>query len=312
MAQAFSRQLSRSRLLLLAVLVVALYVLVPQFGDFRSSWHLLRHPAPSETLAAVGFTALTYGAAAATYCFLAFHSLSYARTLVVQLAAMFINRLVPAGVGALGVNFAYLRQNKHTAAQAATMVGINNLLGFLGNSLLLGLALLFQGQQSFKTAGPMPLQATLIIAAVIVAALLIAWVVAGQRFRKLIKDIRRQLLSYRRRPRRLVAALLSSMVLTLGNALALYCCVQALGIELGFTPVLLTLTLGVGAGAATPTPGGLGGFEAGLVAGLVAYNVPAPTALAIALLYRFISYWLALVVGALAFVFCQRRHLLGF
>jgi uncharacterized protein (TIRG00374 family) len=86
----------------------------------------------------------------------------------------------------------------------------------------------------------------------------------------------------------------------------------ALGIHLSFVPTLLILTFGVGAGAATPTPGGLGGFEAGLVGGFVAYDVNASAALAIALLYRLISYWLTLLIGAGAFIFCQRQKWLNF
>ncbi|MFI5271393.1 MAG: flippase-like domain-containing protein, partial [Candidatus Saccharimonadales bacterium] len=68
-------------------------------------------------------------------------------------------------------------------------------------------------------------------------------------------------------------------------------------------------TLGISTGTITPTPGGLGGFEAGLFAGFVAFHVPVAPALAIALLYRLISYWLALGIGLLAFIEVQRNHL---
>lgn len=49
------------------------------------------------------------------------------------------------------------------------------------------------------------------------------------------------------------------------------------------------------------------GAEAGLVAGFVAYGIPADRALAIALLYRFLTYWLPLLPGFVAFVIVQRR-----
>ena len=57
----------------------------------------------------------------------------------------------------------------------------------------------------------------------------------------------------------------------------------------------------------TPTPGGLGGVEAGLVAGLVAYRVASADALAAVLVYRLVSYWLMLAIGAAAFVIAERR-----
>ena len=85
---------------------------------------------------------------------------------------------------------------------------------------------------------------------------------------------------------------------------------QALGISLSFAAIVLILSFGVSAGAATPTPGGLGGFEAGLAAALIAYGIDKPSALAAALLYRLISYWLMFVFGGVAFLYSQQSKLL--
>ena len=93
---------------------LALYVVLPQIGDFRHSLGLLRHPRLSFVALAIICAALTYVIAAATYCLLAFKRLNYFRTLLVQLAAMFINRLLPAGVGALSIGYLYLRHARHT------------------------------------------------------------------------------------------------------------------------------------------------------------------------------------------------------
>jgi uncharacterized protein (TIRG00374 family) len=118
----------------------------------------------------------------------------------------------------------------------------------------------------------------------------------------------KQLIAYRQRPLRLGAVLLVSVSLTLCNVASLYYCLAALGVQASFVAVVLIFTLGVGVGTITPTPGGLGGVEAGLVAGLVAYHVSGAEALAAVLLYRFVSYWLALLVGAGAFVAAERRQ----
>jgi uncharacterized protein (TIRG00374 family) len=72
--------------------------------------------------------------------------------------------------------------------------------------------------------------------------------------------------------------------------------------------VFLVFTFGIALGTATPTPGGLGGIEAGLVAGLIIYHVDSATALATVLLYRLLSYWLPLLVGAAALVYSQRQR----
>jgi uncharacterized membrane protein YbhN (UPF0104 family) len=310
--RATSLRPSRGYFLLVGLLVVALYVLVPQLGDFRSSWHLLRHPLPGWTAAAIGLTALTYLAAAATYWWLALKPLRYGQMVLVQLAAMFVNRLLPAGLGALGTNYAYLRHSRHSPAQAASVVAINNLLGGLGHGLLVVVTLAaFSGRTVI-----LPIHdhygdwlAPIIIGVGLL--LIMAASLGRQRFKRWVDDILEQLLNYRQRPWKLPAALLSSMALTLCNVLCLLCCGVALGVHLPFVVILLIFSFGLGAGTATPTPGGLGGFEAGLAAGFIAYHVAGPLALATALLYRLVSYWLPLVAGAPAFVICQRRHLLA-
>lgn len=301
---------NRQYLFVVLLLLLALYVLLPQIGEFRSSWQLLRRPEPGWAAAAVGLTLTTYLTAASNYCLLAVRPLKYGRTVLVQLAAMFINRLLPGGIGALGANYAYLKRQAHTGTQAASVVALNNLFGVAGNGLLVAASLaLFSERVSAvpnygRTAG-----LWLKVILLIVAALMVLILVFGrQRFKEQLIKLHVQLNGYRRQPWRLPAVLFSSMLLTLGNVFCLAACGLALGVHLPFTVVLLILTFGVGAGAATPTPGGLGGFEAGLAAGFIAYHVASPAALAVALLYRLISYWLPIVLGAPAFAFCRRRH----
>lgn len=303
-------RLGRNQIIVLVLLVLALYVILPQFGAFRASWHLLRRPEPWWVTAAVALTALTFAAGAFTYCMLAATRLSYPRTAMVQLAAMFVNRLLPSGAGALGVNYAYLRKESHSRPQSVVVVAVNNLLGGLGHWLLVGTCLLF-----FRAPGGVPITAGrpeiwLKILLVIIAGLVVFGLFYGrEKYRTKMAEIREQLKQYRHRPGHFLAALLSSMSLTLANVLSLLCCALALGIHLPFVAILLIFTFGVGAGAAVPTPGGLGGFEAGLAAGLIAYRIDASSALAVALLYRLVSYWLPLLPGAAAFIVCQKRHL---
>ncbi|HYH36437.1 MAG TPA: flippase-like domain-containing protein [Candidatus Saccharimonadales bacterium] len=308
--QAF--HIRRRHLVLLFFAAIAVYVLLPQLGDFRTSWQLLRHPEAPITAAAVLLTAGTYIAGAGTYCFLAFRPLSFGRTLLVQFAAMFVNRLLPAGIGAVGANYLYLRHAKHTASQAVSVVALNNLLGLVGHALLLLAAISFFSDDSFTLFSEHAASWSHMVEFVVVAiaALIILSLVFGRhKMKKAWQDIRIQLSGYQRRPLSLAGALCTSVTLTLCNMLALFCCLLALGVSLPFTAVLMVFTFGVSVGAAVPTPGGLGGFEAGLAAGFVAYGVDPASALAAALLYRLISYWLPLLGGALAFIISQKYKL---
>ncbi len=304
----------RKQLLLLVLIAGAVYVLLPQFGSFRSSWALLEKAQAGYTLKAVVLTAATFAAGAATYCFLAFKPLRYGRTLAVQMAATFVNRLLPAGIGALGANYLYLRRQRHTAAQAGSVVAVNNLLGIIGHMLLLGVVLaLVPGHVTTAGTwrGPDADMIARVVAGIALAAALAFMLFGRRRLGRALKDFKAQLSTYRSRPLSLFGALMTSMTLTLCNTWCVYFCLKALGLHLSFAAVLLVFTLALGAGSAVPTPGGLGGFEAGLAVGFVGYGIDAAPALATALLYRLISYWLPLIFGAIAFIWCEKTGVIS-
>ena len=301
--------LDKRRLLLLAVAIVALYVIVPQIGDFKHSLALLPSSKRADLWAAVGCVILTYVAAAGTYYWLALRPLSYVRTLLVQVAGMFMNRLLPAGIGGIGVNYAYLKKARHSTAQAASVVAVNNGLGFAGHILLLTIVLAL-----YRTHLP-PLQLwhfhhimLVVIASVALAAgLVVLYVRFNAVIRRGLRDFTSQLLTYRHRPGHFLIALLCSMCLTTANVLCLWLCLNAVQADVTFVTALLVFSFGVALGTATPTPGGLGGVETGLVAGLIAYHVEGETALAAVLLFRLLSFWLPLAAGAPAFLLARQR-----
>jgi uncharacterized membrane protein YbhN (UPF0104 family) len=59
-----------------------------------------------------------------------------------------------------------------------------------------------------------------------------------------------------------------------------------------------------------PVPGGIGVSEAGLTAGLTAAGVPAETAFAIALAYRFATFYLPPIWGSLCYRWLVKRRYL--
>lgn len=59
--------------------------------------------------------------------------------------------------------------------------------------------------------------------------------------------------------------------------------------------------------SATPTPGGLGALEAALITGMTALGAAAGPVTSAVLVYRLISFWLNIPVGAVALQIVQRR-----
>jgi uncharacterized membrane protein YbhN (UPF0104 family) len=304
--------IDRRQVFLALLFILALYVLLPQLSVFRNSWHLLGNLKPAWTLMAVGLTLTTYLFAGLTYCLLASFRLRYREVVVVQFAAMLVNRLLPAGVGALGANYAYLRHKRHDSTQAATVVAVNNLLGIVGHALIVMVVLLLSSEYSRHLAAGSEHRiksVAEVMLGVVVAAVLIGLIFSRHHLKRLLATIGSQIAVYKHRPGRLGGALTTSMLLTMCNVLCLYSCMLAVGVHLPFIVVILIFTFGLSTGTVTPTPGGLGGFEAGLTAGFVAYHIGSGSALAIALLFRLISYWLMLLVGIVAFIVSQRNHL---
>jgi undecaprenyl-diphosphatase len=292
------------------VLLLVAVVVLPQLGGFNESLHLLQHLDVGGVLLAFGLTMATYAAAGGTYYFLAFRPLDYRKTVIAQFAAMFANRLLPSGVGAAGANYAYLRAHRQTATQAATMVAVNNLFGLLGHSIVVAITVGFFATDLPPLMKPHITGPWLYITLLALLAIGIAVCLLTSARRKVVRiaqDVTRQVGVYRQRPIRLSAALLSSIALTLCNMLSLYACVLAVGGHTSFAVVCVVFTFGISASTAIPTPGGLGGFEAGLLAGFIGYHMPHATALAAVVLYRLISYWLTLVLGGGVFFYANHR-----
>lgn len=302
-----TRQLKRPRnLIVVGLFGLAFIILVPQLDSFKHALKTLNQGSLNYILLAIALTFVTYLLSALVYKNLSFKALSFFKTSVVQFAAMFINRLLPAGIGAIGVNYLYLRKNAHTKTQAGSVVAINNLVGAIGHNIIFWLLVIWSGYGLLNSRELTNPYGYLIFLLVLVLIIYFLYKF-NPRFKRLFKDVLRQLKTYKKRPLKLFYALGFSVVLTLANVLALYFSSKAFGIELDFTKTFIVFTLGVSGGAITPTPGGLGGFEAGLTAGYIAFGIEKEAALSAALLYRLVSYWLTMIAGAGAFMFSLKK-----
>lgn len=296
------------RILLGAALVVGgIAVLAAHWATVKHSVDIARDAwAPWLVLSLVA-VALTFATAAAIYCQLALHQLRYRPTVLVELASAFVNRLLPAGLGGLGLHGLYLYKHGHKPAEATAVVSVNNLLGMGAHLLLLAAV----GAASPEIFGQFKGRHTisgywlLLAAGVILLLLLVPWV-----RRKLTRFIKNLLVSVRKIGWGPAGrALLLAATLTALYTIALLCSARAVGIKLNVLKIFVVFSVGMLVGTAAPTPGGLVGAEAGLFAGFVAYGVPSAPAGAAVLLYRLLSYWLPLLPGAVALAAARKLKL---
>lgn len=304
--------MTKKRILLLLAFLLLLYVIVPRFVGFSESFKAVANA--DIIYVGLAFVAVmtTYFTAAAVYYKLAIRRLAYRPTLLIQLASAFTNRLLPAGIGTLTLYVQYLRKAEHTTSQAVAVVGVNNMLGMLAHIMLLAAVFicfadtLHTGWLSQADGGMIGIIS--LIAGIIILAILLIFKQLRQRAYRLVSEVRQSVYAYQKQPRRLLGALGFSLLTTVCYIAAFYCCVAAVGAQLGIYQVFTVFTIGMIVGTATPTPGGLVGAEAGLTGGLVAYGVQPDTALAAVLLYRFLTYWLPLIPGFITFIRIRRLY----
>jgi uncharacterized membrane protein YbhN (UPF0104 family) len=164
------------------------------------------------------------------------------------------------------------------------------------------------GLPSPATVGLIALGLVLVLAAALLAAR------RSERARRVLLEARasagRLARHARSHPAQALGGLLASAALTLTHLLAFAACVAAAG---GHLPVLTLAAIYLGAataGSLLPTPGGIGGVEAALIAGLTAAGVSMPVATAATVLSRLVAVWLPAIPGWWAALRLRRAGLL--
>lgn len=299
--------------LYVALFAAVMLIIGFQFDNAAQSIGALRGARVNYVLLAVAAIALSYCIAALTYQLLTWPLLRFSPTLMVQIATGLTNRLLPAGLGSMGLYATYLHARGKSIAASTAIVASNNFFGIIGNLLLLsGVLILHPSYISRLEQTRISPTVYIGIAAGLIVVGVGALIYLRRRTGNAMKFIRNLLVTFRitlRPSRRALAGLLGNMTNTALNVWALSLVVSAVGGTLSWPDALLVLSLGAGVGAVVPTPGGIGGVEAGLFAGLLAFGLTAPVALAAVLLYRALAYWLPIVPGAVILRIVERRYL---
>lgn len=278
--------------LLLATLVVGTYVLVPQLGQFHASFTAIKHA--NTALLGLAFCSILTAALAAalSYDQLSFKRIPFHRIALIQYAGMFVNRLLPAGVGGLSLFIDFLYRQGHSLAKASTIAAINNGLGFAGHLTLLAIAGLATGFTAIPDITLKNIEWYILASGltIVLLWLIIRYAKQTGRIAAFIQSVVKTLKQFRTRKLALFRAYICCLLNTSLHIVALTLVIRAFGVELPLVASLVILTGGVAAATVTPTPGGVIGAEAALTAVLITYGVNSSTALAIALSYRFVSY----------------------
>ncbi len=295
-------------------LTVAAYLLIGQVSG-ADILGTLSHANPGWFAVAVLASAVTYLAAAENLAAFVPKRLSLIRGFGVQLSAAFVGLAMPPTVGHVAVNARYLHRQDVDEGSIAAAVTLSQVVNVVTTVLLLIVFALLTGSglSRFKIAPGM----NVLIGLGAIAAVIIILVAVPQTRARLagivwphLRSVGPRLLDAIAHPLRLAISAGANLLLTAAYLVAFVAALRAVGAHPAILPAATVYLAGNAVGSAAPTPGGIGGVEAVLAAGLTAVGIPAHEALPAVLLFRVATFWLPIPVGWAVYILLQRRDIL--
>jgi glycosyltransferase 2 family protein len=265
-------------------------------------------------IVALALSASTYVGATISLSGFVAERLSFFRTLLVQVAGSFVTLVTPAAVGGAALNIRYLQRRKVPAAVAAASVGVAQVVAFVLHISLIVVFAAVAGSSASEHIQP-PEWAWFVLAGLVVLALAVLAVPAGRRALRArvsptLGQVLPRLLDVAQQPVKLARGIGGALLLSLSYILCLAACVAAFGRSVPIASIAVVYLTGSAIGSILPTPGGLGGVEAALTAGLTAAGLPGAVAVSAVLLFRLLTFWLPVPFGWAALSYLERHQAL--
>jgi uncharacterized membrane protein YbhN (UPF0104 family) len=294
----------------IVALIVAGYLIVGQLGSVHplqvlalARWQWI----PLVLLAST----LTYVAAAVSLTGYVREKLSFARTVLTQLAASFAGFVTPPAVGGLALNVRYLQRAGVAATGIAASLGLSQVINAASHVVLLVAFVAVTGASTnYRFAVPGWAFGLLGVAALLV---LLTLTVAPARHwlsARLLPPLRQggaRLLDLVTSPVKLAEGLLGALGLNVFYIAALWFSMHAFNGSLAFSVVAVVYLTAAVIGSVAPTPGGLGAVEVALSTGLAAGGMPSTAAVSAVLLFRLATFWLPVPLGWIALRYLRDR-----
>ncbi len=304
----------RLRTLLTMVATVAAAYLLAGELERESLATVLRSADWRWSIVALALSASTYAAAALSLSGFVADRLDFFKTVLAQLAGSFVTLVTPAAVGGAALNIRYLQRRKIPAAVAAASVGVSQVVAFVLHIGLLVIFAALAGTSAKEHIKP-PEWIWFVLAGLVVATLAVFAIPAARRVLRarvapIFGQVLPQLLEVAQHPRKLALGIGGALLLSAAYIGCLEACVAAFGPPVPIASIAVVYLTGSAIGSILPTPGGLGGVEAALTAGLTAAGLPGVVAVSAVLLFRLLTFWLPVPVGWAALSYLERQHAL--
>ncbi|GAB3158590.1 hypothetical protein GCM10027059_03600 [Myceligenerans halotolerans] len=300
---------SARTVVMLTLTIVAVAVVVGTIS-FEQIAEAVRGANPWWVAVAYVFGLITWFGAALTLVAFSPVRIPLFRATMTQAAGSFVALAAPAGIGPAALNLRLLTQRNVQLSMAVATVALVQVSQFVVTVLLLIVMSVFTGEGVLVQ---LPSASILIALGCVAVAVVAVLLVPGVRRRSLnyvrprVRQVWPRLASMLSHPGRLAVGVAGNLVMTLGYALTFDACLRAFGESLPLVDVALVYLVGNALGALLPTPGGLGGVEGALTAGLAAAGLTPVLAVSGALLYRAVTYWGRIPLGWVAMRYLERK-----
>lgn len=291
----------------LMIVAVAVIVTTINFDEIAQA---VREANPWWVAVAFALALITWFGAGLTLVAFSPARVPIGRATLTAAAGSFVALAAPAGIGPAALNLRLLTQRGVSMPMAVATVALVQVSQFVVTVLLLiGLSIFTGSGALVELPSPAVLITMAGAALAVVATLLVPpvrrWGMGyiGPRLRQVWPRLA-QMLSH---PGRLAMGVAGNLIMTLGYIIGLWCCLAAFGESLSLVDIALVNLVGNALGALIPTPGGLGGVEGALTAGLSAAGVPATIAFSATILYRLCTYWGRVPLGWVAMRYLERK-----
>lgn len=295
----------------------AAYLILYQLSNYHTNpIEVVRSASPLWVFIAAVASLGTYVAAGMALTGFVPERLSKTTTFETQVAAGFVSVVAPAAIGGVALNTRYLQKQGIAPGPAVVAVSASQAVGFIMHITLIAV---FGFLASTATPGHSIAPSTVLIAIVLFLALVIMVIVSVAPLRRLairmlgpfFVGTLPRLLDVAQNPRKLATGLGGTLLLSLMYALALWASIKA--VYAGHPPVAYATAAVVfltaqAAGSIIPTPGGIGGVELALVAGLTTVaGMPSTEAFPAMFLFRLLTTYLPVIPGWITFTRLQRK-----
>lgn len=297
----------------IGLVAVFIYVIAPQFSSFKNAFGSISIDHPLWIVPLLLASLLTYIFTGSIYVSLADVPLKIRSASLVQLAASFMSKVLPGGIGGTSLNAKYLTKSGMEAADASAVIATQGVIGFAMFSIPLALFLFLNGTDlshliHFKLR---ILYLVIAVVIVIILALIIMAITKLRQFvfKKLLEFVE-SIRNVTTPSRELGLAALSSLAVTLAYITCLYASFRILGVPLGINGAVLVYATAVIAKSAVPTPGGLGPLEAAMIAAMIGLGVGRDLAFSAVIIYRLATFWIPIPFSLLAYKYINSKKLI--